>query len=125
MNKRNAGIIAAGSAFLLLALAAWLALFTTGTQAAAPGYGVPAAAAPAPARPAPSTANGPVGSSGPQQASKPAVPNVSSWVDIAPFPTVTVDFTPGPTSLKLKRAGAAGYLPNGKLYVLGGRHGTD
>src|SRR5437870_5794098 len=60
MNRRNAGIIVAGSAFLLLALAAWLALFTTGTQAAAPSHGLPAAPAAAPARPAPSTANGSV-----------------------------------------------------------------
>src|SRR4051812_9532187 len=99
MNRRNAGIIVAGSAFLLLALAAWLALFTTGTQAAAPnGLNHAASAAPAPlARVA----------DGQGQAAPPAAPNASTWVDIAPFPTVTVDFTPGPTSLKLKRAGAA------------------
>src|SRR5439155_26448566 len=107
MNRRNAGIIAAGSAFLLLALAAWLALFTTGTQAAAPNHGVPGAV---PARPAPST-GGPASASGPQQAAPPSAPSASTWVDIVPFPTFTIDFTPGPTSPKPKRAGAAAYPP--------------
>src|SRR5438132_5492259 len=129
MNKRDAGIIVAGSAFLLLALAAWLALFTTGTQAAAPGglggaAGNAALAAPAPP-PLASLAGAHAPIAAQRPAAKPGVPNVSSWVDIAPFPTVTIDFTPVATSLKLKRAGAAGYPPNGKLYVLGGRHGTD
>ena len=86
MNKRDAGIIVAGSAFLLLALAAWLALFTTGTQAAAPN-GLDHAALAAPAPP-PAGAHAPVAAAQ-RQASRPGVPNVSSWVDIAPFPTVT------------------------------------
>src|SRR6266511_4326935 len=47
---------------------------------------------------------------------------VGSWTDIAPFPTVTVSPTPGSYPLRLKRAGAAAYPPNGKIYLLGGRH---
>jgi hypothetical protein len=53
-----------------------------------------------------------------------AAPN-GIWEDIAPFPTVSVSPTPGTYPLKLKRAGAAAYPPNGKIYVMGGRHGTD
>src|SRR5436190_1743083 len=47
------------------------------------------------------------------------------WRYIAPLPTVETSVTPEPSLLKLKRAGAAAYPRNGKLYVLGGRHGTD
>ncbi len=47
------------------------------------------------------------------------------WGDIAPFPTVTISPTPGSYPLKLKRANAAAYPGNGKVYVMGGRHGTD
>jgi plastocyanin len=47
------------------------------------------------------------------------------WTDVAPFPTVTIEFTPQPQSLRLKRAGAAAYPPNGNIYILGGRHGVD
>src|SRR5690242_17916315 len=112
MNRGRVGFIVAGLAVVLLSLVVSMALFTTGTQAAAPSRSVPAAAA------APKAAI-------PQAAPKPNAPNTSSWVDIAPFPTVTQDFTPVASSLKLKRAGAAAYPPNGKLYVMGGRHGTD
>ncbi|MFL5734391.1 MAG: hypothetical protein ACJ78Q_14485, partial [Chloroflexia bacterium] len=112
MNRGRVGFVVAGSALVLLLLAASMALFTTGTQAAAPGRLAPAAAV------AP-------GARLPQAAAKPNAPNVSTWVDIAPFPTVTIEFTPVPSSLKLKRAGAAAYPPNGKLYVMGGRHGID
>src|SRR4051812_42222635 len=115
MNRGRVGFVVVVSAFVLLALVASLALFTTGTQAAAPNRKLPAA-------PAPGAAQVPAVAPGPQQ---PNAPSASSWVDVAPFPTVTIDFTPAPTSLKLKRAGAAAYPPNGKLYVLGGRHGTD
>ncbi len=47
------------------------------------------------------------------------------WATIAPFPTVTISPTPGSYPLKLKRANATSYFPNGRLYVLGGRHGVD
>ncbi len=57
-------------------------------------------------------------------------PNVPSanWGDIVAFPTVTLGFDccesfTGP--LYLKRAAAAGYPPNGKVYVFGGRHMPD
>jgi N-acetylneuraminic acid mutarotase len=48
-----------------------------------------------------------------------------TWQDIAPFPNVSIPPTPGTNPLRLKRANAAAYHPNGKLYVLGGRAGTD
>src|SRR5690242_14916980 len=47
------------------------------------------------------------------------------WEDVAPFPTVSVSPTPGTYPLRLKRAAAAAYPPNGKIYLMGGRHGTD
>src|SRR5215204_1801714 len=56
---------------------------------------------------------------------QPAAPTDAPWVDIAPFPNVTIDCTPVAVPLKLKRAGATGYFPNGRLYVLGGRRGAD
>src|SRR5690242_14330163 len=49
----------------------------------------------------------------------------SMWMDVAPFPTVTISPTPGSYPLKLKRSCAAAYPSNGKIYLLGGRHGTD
>ncbi|MBF6612349.1 MAG: S-layer homology domain-containing protein [Chloroflexi bacterium] len=52
-------------------------------------------------------------------------PQTGTWADIAPWPTVTIQATPGSYPLQLKRAGAAAYEPNGKVYVLGGRHGLD
>src|SRR5947209_5538160 len=61
----------------------------------------------------------------PSHVSAPGLAPNSVWVDVAPFPTVTIDFTPTASSLKLKRAGAAAYPPNGKVYVMGGRHGAD
>ena len=48
-----------------------------------------------------------------------------SWVDIAAYPTVTISPTPGSYPLRLKRAAAAAYPPNGKIYQFGGRHGVD
>jgi len=52
------------------------------------------------------------------------------WADIAPFPMVTLSPTPLPPTpsmqpLKVKRAAAAAYFPNGKLYNMGGRFGLD
>jgi len=48
-----------------------------------------------------------------------------SWSAIATFPAVTLSPTPGTNPLKIKRDAAVAYPPNGKVYVLGGRHGTD
>src|SRR5690348_1362787 len=48
-----------------------------------------------------------------------------SWSAIATFPAVTLSPTPGTQPLKIKRDAAVAYPPNGKIYVLGGRHGTD
>src|SRR5205085_12447180 len=62
----------------------------------------------------------------PGNAQAPSAPNVSSWVDIAAFPAVTYSPTPGAASpAKLKRAGAAAYPANSKVYLLGGRNGVD
>src|SRR4051794_11077769 len=54
----------------------------------------------------------------------PNAPN-GVWADIAPFPAVVVSPTPGSQPLKIKRAAAAAYFPNGNIYLLGGRHGMD
>jgi hypothetical protein len=74
-------------------------------------------------------APGPVAQSeqkGAAQAKETAVARpVGSWSDIAPFPSVSIPPTPGAVPLRLKRANATAYFPNGKLYVLGGRAGTD
>jgi plastocyanin len=59
-----------------------------------------------------------------KQPDQPLAPR-AVWTDIAPFPTITLSPTPGTFPLKLKRANATGYFPNGKLYVMGGRHGVD
>src|SRR5436305_1354338 len=61
----------------------------------------------------------------PSNASAPNLAPNAVWADVAPFPTVTISPTPGSYPLKLKRAGAAAYPPNGKIYVMGGRHGVD
>jgi hypothetical protein len=102
MNQRRVGFQVAAFVAAMFLLAGVFAFLSGTTQASAP-VGVHAAA--------------PVAGA--------ARPYVAAWVDIAPFPTVTISPTPGNTPLKLKRAGAAAYPPNGKLYVLGGRHGID
>jgi hypothetical protein len=48
-----------------------------------------------------------------------------SWSAIATFPAVTLSPTPGTNPLKIKRAAAVAYPPNGDIYLLGGRHGVD
>jgi hypothetical protein len=51
-----------------------------------------------------------------------------TWSDLPPLPTVVLNWgsSPGsPSPLKLKRAGAVAYPPNGKIYILGGRHRSD
>ncbi len=51
------------------------------------------------------------------------------WSDLPNFPIVDLGFSGSGTSpvgpLKLKRAAAVAYPPNGKVYVLGGRHRPD
>ncbi|HKP51599.1 MAG TPA: S-layer homology domain-containing protein [Chloroflexia bacterium] len=47
------------------------------------------------------------------------------WATVAPLPSATLSPTPGTFPLKLKRGGAAAYPPNGKVYLMGGRHGVD
>jgi hypothetical protein len=104
-----------GSFILAIFLfAASFGLFGGSSQAAAPSRVPAPAAAPAALAGAPNA-----------EPAKVQQPHASGWQDIAPFPTVTIDFTPGPTSLKLKRASAAAYPPNGKVYLFGGRHGAD
>src|SRR5437868_46471 len=98
MDKARVGLLVGGFFLPLLLLVGGFAIYRA-SLAAAPG---PAALA-----------------------AKPARPGVGNWSAIASFPIVTVYTTPGPSPLRLKRAGAVGYPPNGKLYVLGGRHGTD
>src|SRR6476620_9407934 len=98
MNRRTLLLAVAAFTFTMFLIAATLAFFAGSTQASAPTGSI----------------------------TGPAVPNVSSWVDIAAFPAVTYSPTPGAAApAKLKRAGAAAYPPNGKVYLLGGRNGTD
>jgi hypothetical protein len=56
------------------------------------------------------------------------VPN-GVWSDLPNFPNTTLDFGQsgsGPSvPLQMKRAGAAAYPPNGKIYLFGGRHRND
>ena len=103
MTGRLIGSAVGAAAVLLLALAALVTL-----------------AGPAPARAASPAGGTPVPVEG-GSALRPA----AGWVDIAPFPTVVVSPTPGTSPLRLKRAAAAAYFPNGLIYVLGGRHGVD
>src|SRR3954469_4778115 len=119
MTKRTIGYLIAACAFTLVLLAGSVGFLASSTQAAAPPDMARGQAS------APAGGVRPEGASAPNQPAKPAQPQASTWTDVAPFPTVTIDFTPGPQSLKLKRANAAGYPPNGKLYVLGGRAGAD
>src|SRR5215217_6314248 len=56
------------------------------------------------------------------------VPN-GVWSDLPNFPNTSLDFGSsgsGPSvPLQMKRAGAAAYPPNGKIYLFGGRHRND
>src|SRR5438105_2357299 len=99
MSKRLLGSVLFASVFTLLLLAIAVVFASSNTQAQAV-------------------------LSSPSKAQTNLMPN-AVWIDIAPFPTVTISPTPGNTTLKLKRANAAAYPTNGKLYVLGGRHGVD
>ena len=106
MKNRTTGYIIAAFIFTLCLLAGSIAFFAGSTQAAAP-----------------LASSGGKAVSGPNSA--PARPDTGAWVDIAPYPTISVSPTPGTYPMKLKRAGAAAYPPNGKVYQLGGRHGVD
>ena len=108
MTRRIFGFIVIIPAVALLLAAIALAVLAGGTQA----HEAPqAAAAPLPAAPA-------------SQAAAPRRP--SGVGPISPrSPTVSVSPTPGTYPLRLKRAAAAAYFPNNKVYVLGGRHGID
>jgi hypothetical protein len=46
------------------------------------------------------------------------------WQTVAPLPTISLPPTPGSYPARIKRANAAAYA-NGKIYLLGGRHGVD
>ena len=112
MTRRIFGFIVIIPAVALLLAAIALAVLAGGTQAReAPQAAAANAAAPPAAAPA-------------DQAAAPHQPQ-AVWTDIAPFPTVSVSPTPGTYPLRLKRAAAAAYFPNNKVYVLGGRHGID
>ena len=62
------------------------------------------------------------------------VPN-GIWSDLPALPTVSLNWgtsqvcegnpSGGNSPLRLKRAGAVAYPPNGKIYILGGRHRAD
>lgn len=65
-----------------------------------------------------------------QQRSAPAQPDGNGgWDLMSPFPGVRVPFPDEEQALlkpaRIKRAGAALYPPNGKIYLLGGRMGID
>jgi len=105
MTKRLFGSIFMASALALLLVAVSMLFFSSSTQAGHPTT---------------------VGAAAAQSTQVAKIKQAAgTWADIAPFPTVTIEFTPGTTPLKLKRAGASAYSLNQKLYLLGGRHGTD
>ncbi len=102
MNKRILGSVLFACLFMAVAISSAMVFLSTSTQAAvtiAPAIGAKAKA--------------------------PDAGTVSTWMDVAPFPTVSIPPTPGSYPLKLKRACAAAYPSNGKVYLFGGRHGTD
>ena len=63
-----------------------------------------------------------------QEKVQPPAPQ-GTWSDVQNFPNVSIGFVAGDpefnSPLRLKRAGAAAYHPNGKIYILGGRHRID
>ena len=119
MTKRFMGAVVFACALLLLLFGATTFFFSTSTQAGAPSGSPPSSSSSV--KYANSSSN--VAAKGVQPVAQPVATGV--WTDTAPFPTITLSPTPGTFPLKLKRAGAASYPPNGKLYVMGGRHGTD
>ena len=105
MPKRIIGSVVFASALALLMFAATVLILSSSTQAA-----VPATASSSQAHAA--------------QGQAKTAPN-GIWEDIAPYPTISVSPTPGTYPMRLKRAAAAAYPPNGKIYQFGGRHGVD
>lgn len=102
MYKRILGSVLFASLIMALLLAAATLFSGTSTQAAVPT--------------APSIG---VGVGAPDDVTS------GTWADTAPFPTVSISPTPGSYPMKLKRGCAAASPGNGKVYVAGGRHGTD
>jgi len=107
MPKRIIGSVVFASALALLMFAATVLILSSSTQAAVPATtSISQAQQPAQGQGQKTSPNG-------------------IWEDIAPYPTVSVSPTPGTYPLRLKRAAAAAYPPNGKIYQFGGRHGVD
>src|SRR3954454_15591322 len=51
-----------------------------------------------------------------------------TWSNLPNFATVLLNYSPNlnvPAPLKLRRAAAAAYPPNGKVYIIGARHRAD
>jgi hypothetical protein len=111
MNRRIIGSVVMAAAFALVLLGASMLFSTGSTQASAPpnSPGFAAQSEKNVAQAKETALAGPAG----------------TWQDIAPFPSVSIPPTPGSIPLRLKRGNATAYFPNGKLYVLGGRAGTD
>jgi hypothetical protein len=112
MSRPLCGFLALISSLFVLTLAAFAAAVGAHPSAAA-------LAAPAGAPVAAPTAAAAV-----HAALRPEAPQ-GVWTDIATFPAAVVSPTPGTNPLRIKRAGAAAYPPNGNIYLLGGRHGVD
>src|SRR4051812_30202578 len=117
MPRHVYGFFVLGASIALLTLAALISAF-----AGQSGPNRAAAAAIAGAGSAPQAAATQVAAA--QAAKQPQQPQ-GVWTDIATFPAVVVSPTPGTNPLRIKRAGAAAYFPNGNVYLLGGRHGVD
>jgi N-acetylneuraminic acid mutarotase len=111
MTRRFAGSLMVGLALSVLLFVAVAVLGSPGTEAAN------------------DVGLAPAGAAGPAQGQ-------GTWSDIAPFPTISIDdvypcdpqpCTPTGVNVpaRIKRAGAAAYFPNNRLYLLGGRHGLD
>ncbi|HKP52779.1 MAG TPA: S-layer homology domain-containing protein [Chloroflexia bacterium] len=109
MTKRLFGSLIIAGALALLLLGASVLFFSGSTQA----QGQPAVAG-----------NIAAAQGSDKGYSQPQAPN-GVWATVAPLPTISIPPTPGTYPLKLKRGGAAAYPPNGKVYVMGGRHGVD
>ena len=116
MQRRIYGFAFIVAAFTLLTLAALISAFSP--PAVVQGMTVGDAAGALPPKPAPTQGAAAAVAAQPRQAQ-------GVWADIATFPAVALSPTPGTNPLRIKRAAAAAYPPNGKVYLLGGRHGVD
>jgi len=92
MTKRIMGAVVFACALLLMLFGAAALFFTTGTQAGAPRVAAASSI---------NHVNAQLGVNAP----RPEATGV--WTDTAPFPTITLQPTPGSFPLRLKRAGAA------------------